>query len=445
MVCNKWSFIWKVFDRFQRRYQRSCANSSLSLLLVEVLFLLEKTAQAVNLLSLPTALCFAAHVRDNVVDSSLVLSASQSSQHHSHPAAGVGATGAAGGRMGRRDTVQLGSELILRSQPALVDYVLESVGFLLFWAKLEGHTLTLQLSQAEEQSPQAKTDKQHMQFFTDLTYRSSFCELLKLLFGVLAFLLRTSEHSPDLVLAVKGALHMFITQGHSSCMPDLTESPSSSPQSPSRSQTLSRFQVAVGLLGVAVEDSEPSEGPSPHAGSSSSLKIAQIICQVFQYIDLLSKRHIALNLYFSELLLSTFLHFGTIESEQLYPANSAVVFSYRLCVFTALYIVLFNSTKGQTESGTEGAEVGGGDSFTQEYLPLSIKYLFNTSVSQFANNSFLLLALDVGGFGLGSGERVCFVEDIRAASVGLAVCPAQHESERAVAGSCCDSLACRGE
>ena len=31
----------------------------------------------------------------------------------------------------------MGSELILRSQPALVEYVLESVGFLLFWVKME--------------------------------------------------------------------------------------------------------------------------------------------------------------------------------------------------------------------------------------------------------------------------------------------------------------------
>ena len=40
-------------------------------------------------------------------------------------------------RLGRRSTEQMGSELILRSQPALVEYVLESVGFLLFWVKME--------------------------------------------------------------------------------------------------------------------------------------------------------------------------------------------------------------------------------------------------------------------------------------------------------------------
>ena len=125
----------------------------------------------------------------------------------------------------------------------------------------------------------------------------------------------------------------------------------------------------MSYLDLALEDSNDIVQPHPNPGAD--IKIANTICSIFQLVELIAQRHVTLNIY---LLLSMFLNFGNIESEQLFPAHSEVVHGYRLCVFTALYIVLFNSTKSHAR------EKDGGDLFSHEYLPLSIKFLFNTSV-----------------------------------------------------------------
>jgi len=137
-------------------------------------------------------------------------------------------------------------------------------------------------------------------------------------------------------------------------------------------QYLSHVSLQVIDLDQALEES--NDTLQPNANPGADIRIASTICRIFQLVELITQRHVALNIYFSETLLSMFLHFGSIESEQLFPAHSEVVHSYRLCVFTALYIVLFNCTKNDIKAKD------GRDLFSHEYLPLSIKFLFNTSV-----------------------------------------------------------------
>ena len=135
---------------------------------------------------------------------------------------------------------------------------------------------------------------------------------------------------------------------------------------------LSHVSLQVIDLDQALEESNDTLQLNPNPGAD--IRIASTICRIFELVELIAQRHVALNIYFSETLLSIFLDLGNIESEQLFPAHSEVVHSYRLCVFTALHIVLFNSTKNDVKARD------GRDLFAHEYLPLSIKFLFNTSV-----------------------------------------------------------------
>jgi len=350
--------VLEVFGRYQATYQRNCANSSLHLLLVEMLYLVEKTALAVNLLSLPVASALVAHMRSGVFDSTRILSsqaAVESAEASSHSLLSDPRSSRPLQSSRGSSTQQLGSELVIRSLPALLESVHAAAGFLLFWAKMEHHTSALMRTHIESEQ-----QWQLIRFGQDLSYRVHFSEIVKQLFDTIAFVLRTASTDSQ-VAAVTDGLALFRQKCH--CMPPEPCSP-----------LYSKY-----LLEVYKLSSTPSEEGFPEEKvRSDDGKLAQIVATAFQYVELVSRRHITLNIYFSEIVLDIFLNFGTIESENLFLTNSELIHSYRLCVFAALFIVLFNST--DCSPGTLSLKgAGRRDLFTQEYLPLSVKFLFNTA------------------------------------------------------------------